>query len=136
MTEKERQESAQKYLIYNATFHKNRIINSIPKDLKPKFNITEIIKMYEHLGFKSFTITIDDLDLCFYEKYIVELKANGVKYDCNIYLGGNSQSYISCWFNNIWIINESDLDNFKRRNGFLYAVEIANITSITFKVYL
>ena len=137
MTEEEKQESSMRYLKFNASRHEGRISNRIPKGLKPKFNISEIITMYEHLGINSFTISINDnFDLYFYEQYITELKANGVRYECTIYLSRNYSSYLSQWFNHAWTITDEDLDNFKRRNGFLFATEIADISSVAFKVYL
>lgn len=137
MTEEEKQESSTRYLKLNAAKHEARISNRIPKGLKPKLNISEIITMYEHLGINSFTISINDnFDLYFYEQYITELKANGVRYVCIIYLGVNDNSYLSCWFNHTYSITDKELDDFKRRNGFLFATEIADIKSITFNVYL
>ena len=137
MSEEEKQETSMKYLKLNASLHEGRKRNRIPEGLKPKFNISEIITMYEHLGIHSFTLSINDnFDLYFYEQYITELKANGVRYEGIIYLSRNYNSYLSQWFNNAWTITEEDLDKFKRRNGFLFATEIANISSVTFKVYL
>lgn len=137
MSEEEKQESSMKYLKLNASLHEGRKRNRIPEGLKPKFNISEIIKMYEHLGIISFTLSINDkFDLYFYEQYITELKVNGVRYEGIIYLGRNYSSYLSQWFNHAWTISDEDLDNFKRRNGFLFVTEIANISSVTFKVYL
>lgn len=137
MTEEEKQELSKHYLKLNAALHEGRISNRIPKDLKPKFNISEIITMYEHLGFNSFTISINDnFDLYFYEQYITELKANGVRYEVIVYLGRNYNSYLSQWFNHALTISDKDLDDFKRRNGFVFVTEIANITSVTFKIDL
>ena len=137
MSEEEKQESSMRYLELNAALHEGRISNRIPKDLKPKFNISEIITMYEHLGFNSFTISINDnFDLYFYEQYITELKANGVRYEVIVYLGRNDNSYLSQWFNHALTISDKDLDDFKRRNGFVFVTEIANITSVTFKIDL
>ena len=137
MTEEEKQESSMRYLKLNAALHEGRIRNRIPKGLKPKFNISEIITMYEHLGINSFTISINDnFDLYFYEQYITELKANGVRYEGIIYLGRNDCSYLSQWFNHSFTISDKDLDDFKRRNGFVFITEIANITSVTFKINL
>ena len=137
MSEEEKQESSMKYLKLNASLHEGRKRNRIPEGLKPKFNISGIITMYEHLGINSFTISINDnFDLYFYEQYITELKANGVRYEAIIYLGSNWNSYLAQWFNHSFTITDEELDNFKRRNGFLYVTEIADIRSVTFKVYL
>ena len=137
MTEEEKQTLSMLYLKHNASRHEGRISNRIPKGLKPKFNISEIITMYEHLGINSFTISINDnFELYFYEQYITDLKANGVRYECTIYLGRNYNSYLSHWFNHAWAITDKELDDFKRRNGFVFATEIADITSVAFKVYL
>lgn len=137
MSEEEKQESSMRYLKLNASMHEGRIKNRIPEGLKPKFNISEIITMYEHLGINSFTISINDnFDLYFYEQYITELKANGVRYEATIYLGSNWNSYLAHWFNHAFTITDKELDNFKRRNGFLFVTEIADIKSVAFKVYL
>lgn len=137
MNDEEKNEHSKEMLRLNAAFHNIYSWNEFPKDLSPKINISKLIEWHEKQKDSSFSIRIKySQDLLFYDKYISELKANGVRYSVLCILGENDNSYISRWFNHKRCISEQELRTFMKRNGYVYINEIENIEAVSFGVLL
>lgn len=114
--------------------------HSIPSDLKPKYNFEEIIKYHEIYKQKSFKIEMKfTQDLLFFDKYIAQLKAEGVVFNVKIILHScywaSEREPIQKYFSN-YKVSLEELRKFMKDCGYVYLTEIAGIEKIIFEIFL